>query len=143
MQCEAGHARPCDAVAFSCAHYERAHLITCAELNEIKENGGKLFEADMDLMKLEDSGAVTFPDVDAWPVVASGGGEPQGPVSLSARLAGKVSLVTVSPPTKHSFMFSPQDREQTFHTPPVLPSPCPPGHSSAQHRHTHSYSSGS
>ena len=115
VQCEAEHSRPCDAVTFSCAHHELAHLLTCAELNEIKENGGKLFEADMDLLKLEDVGAVTFPDVDAWPVVASGGVEPLSPVNLSERLAGKVSLVTVSPPpTKQSFMFSPQDCEQSF-----------------------------
>ena len=105
VQCEAEHSRPCDAVTFSCAHHELAHLLTCAELNEIKENGGKLFEADMDLLKLEDVGAVTFPDVDAWPVVASGGVEPLSPVNLSERLAGKVSLVTVSPPPHQAELY--------------------------------------
>jgi len=34
-----------------------------AELNEIKENGGKLFEADMEVLKLEDTQAISFPDV--------------------------------------------------------------------------------
>ena len=127
LQCEAEHSRPYDAVAFTYSHHELAHLLTCAELNEIKENGGKLFEADMDILKLEDVGAVTFPDVDAWPVVASGGGEPQSPVNLSERLAGKVSLVTVSPPpTKQS---SAGSRTNIFTCLPCRP--FPPGHSSA------------
>lgn len=83
--------------ASSCAHACSCAL-SCAELNEIKENGGKLFEADMDLLKLEDARAITFPDVDAWPLVVPGGGEPQSAESVSQRLAGKVSLVTVHAP---------------------------------------------
>jgi hypothetical protein len=67
------------------------------ELNEIKENGGKLFEADMEVLSLQDPLALPFPDLDAWPLVGADGGEPKTTEQLSARLAGKVTLVTVQP----------------------------------------------
>ena len=66
-----------------------------AELNEIKENGGKLFEADMDILKLQDPQALPFPDLDVWPLVAAGDGASGSALPISGRLAGKVTLVTV------------------------------------------------
>jgi len=65
------------------------------ELNEIKENGGKIFEADMDILDLDNTQAIAFPDVEVWPLVTDAGEEALTTVSLSDKLAGKVSLVTV------------------------------------------------